>query len=116
MASRKKTSTFTRNEQCVINCDLTYAVHKIEGRWKLLLLSKLEKGKCRFSELKEEYSYITERMLTLQLRALERDGLVKRTVYAEVPPKVEYELTEMARELNAALTQLSYWGRKHREL
>jgi DNA-binding HxlR family transcriptional regulator len=66
--------------------------------------------------LKNEYSFITERMLTLQLRALEQDGLVKRTVYAEVPPRVEYELTEMALELGPLLKQLSNWGNKHRSL
>ncbi|GAA0547955.1 winged helix-turn-helix transcriptional regulator [Chitinophaga japonensis] len=116
MAARKKNSTYTRNEQCIIDCDLTYAVHKIGGRWKLLILDKLEGGKRRFGELKREFSYITERMLTLQLRALEQDGLVKRTVYAEVPPRVEYELTEMARELGPILKQLSQWGGKQRRL
>jgi|SRR5690606_15057812 len=116
MATRKKNSTYSRNEQCIIDCDLTYAVHKIGGRWKLLILDKLAGGKLRFSELKREFSYITERMLTLQLRALEQDGLVKRTVYAEVPPRVEYQLTAMARELGPILKQLSKWGGKQRKL
>jgi DNA-binding HxlR family transcriptional regulator len=116
MAVRKKNSTYTRNEQCIIECDLTYVVHKIGGRWKLQILSELENGKRRFSELKKEFSLITERMLSLQLRALEQDGLVKRTVYAEVPPRVEYELTEMALELGPILKQLSNWGSKHRNL
>jgi len=116
MAARKQNSTYTRNEQCIIDCDLTYAVHKIGGRWKLLILDKLAGGKRRFSELKQECSYITERMLTLQLRALEQDGLVQRTVYAEVPPRVEYALTEMALELEPILKQLSKWGGKQRQL
>lgn len=116
MATRKKNSTYSRNEQCIIDCDLTYVVYKIGGRWKLLILSKLENKKLRFSELKKEFSYITERMLTLQLRALEQDGLVKRTVYAEVPPRVEYELTGMALELGPIFKQLSEWGGKHRNL
>lgn len=115
MAIRKQSSTYTRNEQCIINCDLTYAVHKIRGRWKLLILSRLERGKMRFSDLKKEFSYITERILTLQLRALEKDGLVSRTVYAEVPPKVEYELTDMARALAPILQQLSVWGNIYRK-
>lgn len=115
MATRKESSTYTRNEQCIINCDLTYAVHKIGGRWKLPILSKLEKGKSRFTDLKKEFSYITERILTLQLRALEKDGLVSRTVYAEVPPRVEYELTDMAKLLLPVLEQLSRWGGKHRK-
>jgi DNA-binding HxlR family transcriptional regulator len=116
MAARKKNSTYTRNEQHIIECDLTYAVHKIGGRWKILILDKLESGKLRFSELKKEFPYITERMLTLQLRALEEDGLVKRTVYAEVPPRVEYELTAMTLELVPIFKQLSAWGNRQRRL
>lgn len=116
MAARKKNSTYTRNETFIISCDLTYAVYMIGGRWKLLILDKLENKKLRFSELKKEFPHITERMLTLQLRALEQDGLVKRTVYAEVPPRVEYELTEMALELGPILKQLSQWGGKQRNL
>lgn len=116
MATRKQNSTYTRNENIIIECDLTYAVNKIGGRWKILILSKLEQKKMRFSELKKEFFYITERMLTLQLRALEQDGLVKRTVYAEVPPRVEYELTEMAMEFGPIFKQLSEWGGKHRKL
>lgn len=116
MAGRKKNSTYSRNEESIIECDLTYAVNKIGGRWKLQLLSSLENKKSRFSALKKEFSFITERMLTLQLRALERDGLVKRTVYAEVPPRTEYELTEMALALGPLLKQLSDWGHKHRSL
>lgn len=117
MTARKKNSTFTRNEKLFIECDLTYAVNKIGGRWKILIISKLEQNKkLRYSELKKEFVYISERMLTLQLRALEEDGLVKRTVYAEVPPRVEYELTEMALAFGPIFKQLSEWGGKHRNL
>lgn len=115
MAGRKETSTYTRNEKCMISCDLTYAVSKIGGRWKLLLINKLRRKKMRFSELKNEFSYLSERMLTLQLKSLEQDGLVKRTVYAEVPPRVEYELTELALELAPILELLSNWGAKQRQ-
>ena len=73
-------------------------------------------SKLRFGELKKVFPLITERMLTLQLRALEQDGLVKRTVYAEVPPKVEYELTDMALAFVPIFRQLSAWGGKHRDL
>ncbi|RPD39562.1 winged helix-turn-helix transcriptional regulator [Chitinophaga barathri] len=116
MAGRKKNSTYTRNEQYIIDCDLTYAVSRIGGRWKILILDKLDGKKQRFSGLKHELPQITERMLTLQLKALEQDGLVKRTVYAEVPPRVEYELTEMAMELVPIFKQLSRWGGKQRSL
>ncbi|MEZ2443475.1 winged helix-turn-helix transcriptional regulator [Chitinophaga sp. RCC_12] len=116
MATRKKNSTYSRNENIIVECDLTYAVNKIGGRWKILILDKLAEKKMRFSELKHEFYYITERMLTLQLRAMEQDGLVKRTVYAEVPPRVEYELTKMALEFGPIFKQLSAWGGKHRDL
>lgn len=111
MEGRKKNSTYSRNEQCVTECDLTFAIQKIGGRWKLQILSKLEDRKFRFSELKKEFSFITERMLALQLRAMEEDGLIKRTVFAEVPPRVEYELDEMGISLLPILVQLSAWGK-----
>ena len=115
MTTRKKNSTYTRNEQCIINCDLTYAVQKIGGRWKLLLLDKLGDKKLRFNELKKEFSYMSERMLSLQLKAMEQDGLIKRSAYAETPPRVEYEMTELAKELVPILDLLRGWGRKQRE-
>lgn len=73
-----------------MECDLTYAVCKVGGRWKLINLCKLEDGKIRFSEITRLIPKITERMLTLQLRELKKDGWAKRTVYAEVPPRVDY--------------------------
>lgn len=117
MAKRKENSTNSINAQYITQeCDLTYAVCKIGGRWKLLILCKLEDGKLRFSEIRKRINGITERMLTLQLREMEKEGLVKRTVYAEVPPRVDYELTEIAKELIPIWKQLDKWGKKHREL
>lgn len=116
MATRKQNSTYTRNEQCIINCELTYVVHMISGRWKLFILDLLSHKKYRFNEFKSEFSFLTDRVLTTQLRALEKDGLVKREVYAEVPPRVEYELTDLARELIPIFEQLSQWGKRQREL
>lgn len=114
MAKRKETSTNTENRNYITTCNLTYAVCLIGGRWKLLILCKLEKGKLRFGELRNQICNITERMLTLQLRELERDGMVKRTVYAEVPPRVEYELTEISIKLIPIWEQLSSWGAEHK--
>jgi DNA-binding HxlR family transcriptional regulator len=117
MGKRKENSTNRLNENYIVeSCDLTYAVCKIGGRWKLLILCKLEEGKLRFGELKKQITGITERMLTLQLRELEKDGLIKRTVYAEVPPRVDYELTKIAKELIPIWSQLSNWGAKHKVL
>lgn len=114
MAIRKDNSTYSINEKFMTECDLTYAVNKIDGRWKILILDKLGNSKMRFGELKKVFPNISERMLTLQLRALEKDDLVKRTVYAEVPARVEYELTEMAFAFIPIFKQLSEWGGKHR--
>ncbi|SFD54726.1 winged helix-turn-helix transcriptional regulator [Flavobacterium phragmitis] len=117
MGKRKENSTNMLNESYITeSCNLTYAVCKIGGRWKLLILCKLENGKLRFSELRNQIKGITERMLTLQLRELEKEGLIKRTVYAEVPPRVDYELTEIAKELVPIWNQLSNWGAKHKEI
>ena len=115
MAKRKENSTNMLNESYIVeSCDLTYAVCKVGGRWKLLILCKLEEGKLRFGEIKKRIPGITERMLTLQLRELEKDGLVSRTVHAEVPPRVDYELTQTALELVPIWAQLSKWGTKHK--
>lgn len=116
MTARKENSTYTLNEKFITECDLTYAANKIGGRWKIVILDKLGKQKLRFGELRKEFPYISERMLTLQLRALEQDELVKRTVYAEVPPRVEYELTPMAVEFLPIFGQLSAWGKKNKAL
>ncbi|PWN71630.1 transcriptional regulator [Chryseobacterium phosphatilyticum] len=116
MGRIKENSTNNINRQYIHECDLTYAVCKIGGRWKLLILDKLKVEKLRFSELRKSISGITERMLTLQLRELEKEGLVKRTVYAEVPPRVDYELTEISRELIPIWKMLSEWGGKHKDL
>ena len=115
MAERKKSSTYSINEQFVIECNLSYAISKIGGRWKLQILGKLQERKYRFSEFKREFNFISERMLSSQLQALEQDGLIKRHVYAEVPPRVEYELTTLAQELTPILQQLSEWGSKHKK-
>ncbi|RAJ75652.1 DNA-binding HxlR family transcriptional regulator [Chitinophaga dinghuensis] len=116
MGTRKENSTYSRNEKYIINCNMSYAVHVIGGRWKLLLLDKLRKGTSRYSDLKKEFSYISERMLTLQLKSMEEDGLIIRNVYAEVPVRVEYTLTPAAIELIPILDLLSAWGNRQRSL
>jgi DNA-binding HxlR family transcriptional regulator len=116
MAKIKENSTNNRNRRFLTTCDMTYAVQLIGGRWKLLIMANLEKGSLRYSELKKSINQITERMLTLQLREMEEDGIVKRTVFAEVPPRVEYELTAIGMELVPICLQLSDWGTRHRQV
>jgi DNA-binding HxlR family transcriptional regulator len=117
MTKIKETSTNFENKQLLIQCcSEVYAIEMISGQWILSILYGLVGGKRRYGELKKRIPEITERMLTLQLRKLESNGLVKRTVYAEVPPRVEYELTPSALKLTPILKQLKDWGEQHKEV
>jgi len=116
MAKRKTTSTNSINKQNLADfCGMIYAVDMIGGRWKLIILYKLEKRTMRFSELKKIIPGITDRMLSLHLRELEKDGLVERTVYPEVPPRVEYRLSESAISLIPIWQELEHWGIAHKQ-
>jgi DNA-binding HxlR family transcriptional regulator len=114
MSNTKENTTNKMNREFLSDCNLTYAVQLMGGRWKLPILMRLLGEKKRFGELKKLIPNITERMLALQLRELERDGLVSRTVYAEVPPRVEYELTAIGNELIPACLELDKWGAMHK--
>lgn len=116
MTKIKENSTNSANKKYLTDCDMTYAVGLIGGRWKLLILLNLAKGVLRYSELKKNIENVTERMLTLQLRELENDGIIIRTVFPEVPARVEYGLTEIGTKLIPICLQLSDWGTLHREL
>jgi|TARA_Y100001970_G_scaffold207329_1_gene252586 DNA-binding HxlR family transcriptional regulator len=85
----------------------------IGGKWKAVLAYHIIQGPQRFSELKRLVPGITEKMLTQQLRELERDGVVSRTVFAEVPPRVEYRITEHGASLQPVLAAMCSWGREH---
>lgn len=117
MSKRKLTSTnnLNRNELSDF-CGMNYALDILAGRWKLLILHKLENKKLRYTDIKKIIPNITDRMLTLHLQEMERDKLVTRTVYPEVPPRVEYELTESAIALAPVWKQLELWGLAHREI
>lgn len=95
-------------------CPLVEVLDHVAGKWSIGVLVAAAGGPVRFTELERAVKGISRRMLTLTLRKLERDGLLRRTVYPTVPPKVEYELTEMARELRATLSALTTWAERHR--
>lgn len=117
MSKIKKASTNFVNKNIMINeCPEIYAINLIEGRWILIICCLLNQGKQRFSELKRKIPNITERMLTLQLRKMEENQLITRTVYPEVPPRVEYELTESGKKLKPIIKKLEEWGVQHREM
>lgn len=94
-------------------CPAETTLQVIGGRWKVLILWRLFEGSRRFSELRRDLGQVTQKMLTQQLRELERDGIVDRTVYAQVPPKVEYSLTAMGRSLEPVVKAMCQWGVKH---
>lgn len=91
-------------------CDVEATLSVIGGRWKPILVCHLLEGRKRFGELRRLTPNATERMITLQLRELEADGVISRHVFAEVPPRVEYELTEFGRSLEDILSLMQAWG------
>ncbi|WP_244329864.1 winged helix-turn-helix transcriptional regulator [Streptomyces platensis] len=97
-------------------CNTEVVLSVVGGKWKLLIIRYLLLGTHRFGALRQAMPTVTQRMLTRQLRELEEDGLVSRKVYAEVPPKVEYTLTEVGESLRDIIGQLDTWGSWYREL
>ena len=95
---------------CAPGCPVEAALDLIDGKWKGVILYHLLEGTLRFNALRRKLGGVTQRMLVKQLRELEEAGLVVRTVYAEVPPKVEYSLTDEGRSLEPVLLALMRWG------
>ena len=100
----------TRKYNWKTGCDVEATLSVIGGRWKPILLCHLLDGRKRFGQLRRLTPNATERMITLQLRELEADGVVSRHVFAEVPPRVEYEATEFGRSLEPLLVLMQEWG------
>jgi DNA-binding HxlR family transcriptional regulator len=97
----------------VFHCAMDVTMRYIGGKWKTVVLWYLRNDKKRFSELKSQMPQITEKMLSIQLKQLEEDGLIKRKVYTSKPPlKVEYSLTEFGKSLLPLLNEIAKWGRK----
>ena len=89
------------------------ALGVLTGKWKGEILWQLVRRKQRFGELRRSIPGVTQHMLTMQLRELEADGLVKRTIYPEVPPRVEYEITSSAKALKPVFDELFRWSQEH---
>ncbi|MFD5320944.1 winged helix-turn-helix transcriptional regulator [Streptomyces sp. NPDC127098] len=94
-------------------CGIDAAIDVVGGKWKVLILWALHERAWRFGELRRELPGVSEKVLIQQLRELEADEIVHREVYREVPPRVEYSLTEFGTSLNDALRPLGAWGREH---
>ena len=100
----------TKLPDCPVETTLTL----IGDKWKVLILRELLGGTKRFGELKKSINGVSQKVLTAQLRAMENSGLLTRTVYAEVPPRVEYSLTELGLSLQPILDALSAWGNQYK--
>jgi DNA-binding HxlR family transcriptional regulator len=90
-------------------------LNRVGDKWSVLIVQFLADGPKRFSELRRTIEGISQRMLTLTLKGLERDGLVTRTVFPTVPPRVEYELTDLGRTLRKPIQSLAKWAQENRE-
>ena len=95
------------------DCPSRQLLDRIGDRWTVLIIGSLEEGPLRFSELRRRVEGISQKMLTQTLRSLETDGLVTRTVFAEIPPRVQYELSPLGRSLLEPLSALTRWATEH---
>jgi DNA-binding HxlR family transcriptional regulator len=95
-------------------CPLREVLDRVGGKWSVQILVATVRGPIRFTQLERSVEGVSRRMLTLTLRNLERDGLLQRTVYPTIPPKVEYAATPMAQELHEHLVGLTSWAERHR--
>jgi DNA-binding HxlR family transcriptional regulator len=101
------------HDRCLATRDV---LNRVGDKWSVLIVALLGEGRHRFSELRRSIEGISQRMLTLTLRGLERDGLVTRTVHATVPPRVDYELTELGQTLLVPIHALADWAEKNRAI
>lgn len=116
-AHEHDTAARTRNEMLFKECQkISDIFSRIGDKWSVYALLLLSNGPMRFGELRGRIDGISQRMLTLTLRALERDGLLTRTAYPVIPPRVEYELTPIAHSLVDVLAHLGYWAIEHYSL
>ncbi|MCH5201402.1 MAG: helix-turn-helix transcriptional regulator [Oscillospiraceae bacterium] len=95
-------------------CDVATTVQVIGNKWKLLILRNLLVRSWRFNELHKSLEGISQKVLTESLRSMEADGIVIRTVYAEVPPRVEYSLSEMGETMRPILNAMEIWGKEYK--
>lgn len=97
------------------DCPVETTLLLISDKWKVLILRDLLQGTKRFSEMKKSLGQVSQKVLTSQLRQMEASGLISRTVYAQVPPRVEYTLTELGRSLKPVLDAMVCWGEYYQQ-
>ena len=99
----------------ILDCPVATTINLIGNKWKLLIIGELLASTRRFGELRKNLEGISQRVLTQNLRELENDGLIKRKVYAEVPPRVEYSLNELGRSLLPIISTMADWGNNYKK-
>jgi len=104
-----------KKEDLIPECPVAATVQLIGNKWKLLIMRNLLVRPWRFNELQKSLDGISQKVLTDSLRSMEADGIVIRTVYAEVPPKVEYSLSELGESMRPILESMQAWGENYRE-
>ncbi|MCU0436920.1 MAG: helix-turn-helix transcriptional regulator [Raineya sp.] len=107
----KKIATFVCSPE---SCPVTYATSIIGGRWKPIIIYLISEGICRFGDMQRSMPLITKTMLTQELRDLERNGIIHRQVFAEIPPRVEYSLTDWGKKTLPVLQAMAVWGNEFR--
>ena len=116
MTETNKTAAATAPTPPVLPaCPVETTLTLISDKWKVLILRDLLSGTKRFGELKKSIGHVTQKVLTAQLRQMEESGLQTRTVYAEVPPRVEYTLTELGYSLKPILDAMLVWGENYKK-
>jgi DNA-binding HxlR family transcriptional regulator len=114
-AAQEGTSEVPGNLHVAEDCRaVSEVLARVGDKWTVLVVSTLGDGPKRFNELRKALGSISQRMLTLTLRGLERDGLVTRTVFPTIPPRVDYELTDLGRSLLDPVSELGLWARRNR--
>lgn len=110
MLRKESSANFNNGKDLETHCPFVYALSLMGKRWKPAILWKMTEGISRFGSFKKHIPRISEKMLTQHLRELEADGLITRTLFAEVPPRVEYALTDLGASLRPVLQGLNDWG------
>ena len=105
-----------RKAEDLPECDVATTVGMIGSKWKLLIIRNLILRPWRFNELQRALEGISRKVLTDSLRQMEADGIITRTVYPEVPPRVEYALSALGESLNPIIAAMKQWGRRYKEL
>ncbi|AGK96444.1 winged helix-turn-helix transcriptional regulator [Clostridium pasteurianum] len=106
----------TKSKNLTTECPMDITINILSGKWKISILWHLIRGVARFNELQRLLNGISQKTLTLQLRELERDGIIYRKVYPESPPKVEYELSKLGESIKPILNLMCEWGKNYKKI